>query len=107
LEPAALLAATRSIEKQLGRTTGIRWGPRVIDIDILLFGDVVSSSTDLVLPHPRMMDRAFVLQPIVDIEPSLRHPVTGESLEEHLAKGEFERVRRRFEGESLLPEPVR
>jgi len=107
LEPAALLAATRSIERELGRTPGLRWGPRIIDIDLLLFDDLAISDPDLVLPHPRMMERAFVLQPLVDLDPAIRHPATNEELARRLAGGGFETVHRRFDGEALLPERVR
>jgi 7,8-dihydro-6-hydroxymethylpterin-pyrophosphokinase len=84
----------------------VRWGPRLIDIDVLLYDDLVSADADLVLPHPRMMDRAFVLQPLVDLDPGLRDPVSGVTLAEHLAEGTFEAVQRRFDGIDLLPEPV-
>ena len=69
LSPAELLALCNRIERQIGRKRTIRWGPRVIDIDILLYNDVVAHERGLVLPHPRMMDRAFVLAPLAEIAP--------------------------------------
>ncbi|MCW2283318.1 2-amino-4-hydroxy-6-hydroxymethyldihydropteridine diphosphokinase [Rhodoblastus acidophilus] len=72
LAPRALLALTQEAERALGRTPGLRWGPRVIDIDILLYEDVVWADENLVLPHPEMTRRAFVLQPLAEIAPDLR-----------------------------------
>ncbi|QYR23835.1 2-amino-4-hydroxy-6-hydroxymethyldihydropteridine diphosphokinase [Paenibacillus sp. sptzw28] len=74
LEPLALLRAMLSIEKQLGRTRDIRWGPRTIDLDLLLMEDVAMEAGELNLPHPRMMERAFVLVPLRDILES-GHPL--------------------------------
>jgi 2-amino-4-hydroxy-6-hydroxymethyldihydropteridine diphosphokinase len=71
LEPLPLLAHCLGVESALGRDrkTGRRWGPRMIDIDVLYFGDVVADAPALTLPHPRMMERAFVLAPLTDIAP--------------------------------------
>ena len=69
LSPAELLALCNKLERQIGRKRTIRWGPRVIDIDILLYNDMVVHEGDLVLPHPRMMERAFVLVPLAEIAP--------------------------------------
>ena len=74
LSPQALLAAAQSIENRLGRKRTVRWGPRTIDIDILLYGDLVLKSADLTIPHPRMQERAFVLQPLALLAPELRLP---------------------------------
>ena len=71
LSPAQLLALCNKIERQIGRKRTIRWGPRVIDIDILLYNDMVMRDGDLILPHPRMMERVFVLAPLAEIAPDV------------------------------------
>lgn len=68
LEPAELLAATRAVEETLGRVRGDRWGPRTIDVDILTFDEVTIDEPDLVVPHPRMHERGFVLVPLGELE---------------------------------------
>lgn len=85
LGPASLLAATQAIERALGRVRGRRFGPRAIDLDILFYGDAVVDTPDLVVPHPRIPERRFVLQPLNDIAPDWRHPVTGQTVAEMLA----------------------
>jgi 2-amino-4-hydroxy-6-hydroxymethyldihydropteridine diphosphokinase len=75
LAPIQLLEKTLTIEKQLGRERRLRWGARVIDIDILYYGDLVLADTDLHLPHPRLHERRFTLVPLVEIAPNFRHPV--------------------------------
>lgn len=82
LPPLALLQELQEIERRVGRTPTFRMGPRIIDIDILLHDDCVLESEALRLPHPAMMDREFVVLPLADVEPGLRHPVTGESVAE-------------------------
>ncbi len=69
LEPLELLAACQRVEAALGRVRDVRWGPRTIDVDILLFGARAIDHPDLVVPHPRMRERAFVLMPLLDIDP--------------------------------------
>jgi 2-amino-4-hydroxy-6-hydroxymethyldihydropteridine diphosphokinase len=69
LPPCALLALTQALERELGREPGPRWGPRPLDIDILDYGGLVLEQADLVLPHPRMCERAFVLVPLAEIAP--------------------------------------
>ena len=81
LPPFELLQVTRHIENTLGRTRAIRWGPRSIDIDILLYGDVVIDHADLTIPHPRMTEHRFVLVPLAEIAPSVRHPKTKERMQ--------------------------
>jgi 2-amino-4-hydroxy-6-hydroxymethyldihydropteridine diphosphokinase len=71
LSPPSLLAAIKGIEKALGRTEGIRWGPRVIDIDILFYDDLRSDDAALTLPHRELFRRAFVLVPLAEIAPDL------------------------------------
>jgi 2-amino-4-hydroxy-6-hydroxymethyldihydropteridine diphosphokinase len=71
----ALLHRTLQIERDLGRVRVNKWEPRTIDIDILLFGDQIISSQELVVPHPLMHERRFVLQPLAEIAPEAVHPV--------------------------------
>ena len=68
LEPAELLAAIRAVEETLGRVRGERWGPRTIDVDILTFDEATIDEPDLVVPHPRMHERGFVLVPLGELE---------------------------------------
>jgi 2-amino-4-hydroxy-6-hydroxymethyldihydropteridine diphosphokinase len=86
LDPFSLLRALKRIESDLGRVPGPRYGPRAIDIDILLLDDVVLTSPELTIPHPAMLERAFVLIPLAEIAPGQRHPVAGRTIEE-LARG--------------------
>ncbi|MEP4486796.1 MAG: 2-amino-4-hydroxy-6-hydroxymethyldihydropteridine diphosphokinase [Halioglobus sp.] len=67
LQPLALLHALQAIETAHGRTREVRWGARTLDLDILLFGELTSTSTALTLPHPRMHERLFVLRPLLDL----------------------------------------
>lgn len=85
--PLQLLALLHRVERDLGRTrTGVPpRGPRVIDIDILLFGTAVMESSALTLPHPRMNERRFVLEPLLEINPDLRDPLDREKLSKKLA----------------------
>lgn len=76
LDPLPLLAELKSIQRRAGRTHDpIRFGPRIIDLDIIFYDDAVIQSPDLVVPHPRMHKRAFVLVPICDIDSKIIHPV--------------------------------
>jgi 2-amino-4-hydroxy-6-hydroxymethyldihydropteridine diphosphokinase len=78
-----LLASCLSVEERMGRVRGERWGPRVIDVDVLLFRDEAWSGPDLALPHPRLTERAFVLVPLADVAPGLC--LRGRTIEEWLA----------------------
>jgi 2-amino-4-hydroxy-6-hydroxymethyldihydropteridine diphosphokinase len=69
--PQQLLALAREAEDAAGRTRGVRWGPRTLDVDILLVGDAVVSTPELQVPHPRMWERGFVLVPLADLAPEL------------------------------------
>ena len=73
------------IEKRLGRVRTQRWGPRLIDLDLLLYGQQVIEETDLRVPHPEITRRSFVLVPLVELDPLLVHPVTGQTLVSHLS----------------------
>lgn len=80
LPPGRLLAGLQSIERAAGRVrTGARWGPRVLDLDLLLYGEVTSNGERLTLPHPRMHERAFVLVPLLEIAPGIRIPGRGDA----------------------------
>ena len=82
LEPETLLLAVMEIERQMGRERRIRWGERLIDIDILFYGNLVSQSQRLTIPHPFIQDRNFVLQPLLEIAPDFFHPVLQKSIRE-------------------------
>lgn len=84
LPPPALLETCQSIEQRLGRVRLERWGPRTMDIDILLYGDVKQDDPQLTLPHPRMLERAFVLVPLADLVPEL--VIDKRTVAEHLAR---------------------
>jgi len=85
LPPARLLAELQRIEKQLGRTRDVRWGPRTIDLDILLMGDTIADEPGLTIPHPRMHERRFVLEPLCELAPDAVHPVLKKTMRELLA----------------------
>jgi 2-amino-4-hydroxy-6-hydroxymethyldihydropteridine diphosphokinase len=74
------------IEKRLGRVRTQRWGPRTIDLDLLFYGSQVIEEPELHVPHPEVTRRAFVLVPLVELDPMLVHPVTGETLVSHLSQ---------------------
>lgn len=80
LGPRPLLDALQKIENEMGRTGSARWGPRVIDLDILLYGQEIISEEGLTIPHPEMHKRRFVLQPLFEIAPYEIHPVYGISI---------------------------
>ena len=81
LDPLSLLDFIKSIEHAAGRVRdAIRFGPRVLDLDIILFDDVVQNDSKLTLPHPRMHKRRFVLKPICDIDPDINHPVLQQTM---------------------------
>ena len=77
LSPEGLLRACLETEREMGRVRTVRDGPRTIDIDILFYGDVRRETPGLTIPHPRLHERRFVLEPLFEIAPALRHPVLG------------------------------
>ncbi len=81
-----LLWNLQRIEARLGRTRSQRWGPRTMDLDLLLYGDLVIEEDDLRLPHPELARRAFVLVPLVELDPQITHPVSGLSVVQMLAR---------------------
>jgi 2-amino-4-hydroxy-6-hydroxymethyldihydropteridine diphosphokinase len=85
LGPGALLDHLKRIEAGAGRVPTFRYGPRLIDIDILFYDDLVLASDRLTIPHPRLHERAFVLAPLMDLAPGRVHPVLGRSLADLLA----------------------
>ncbi len=82
LEPASLLRELLAIERGLGRTRNQRWGPRSVDLDLLLYGQAVIEQPGLSVPHPWMAIRRFVLEPATQIAPTMQHPVYGKTLEQ-------------------------
>ena len=86
LSPRELLLACTEIEQSLGRTREVRWGPRTMDIDILLYGEEIMKEADLEIPHPRMHERLFVLGPLCQIAREVRHPALGETIGSLLIK---------------------
>ena len=93
LFPMQLLARVARIESALGRLRAVPKGPRTLDIDILLYGKAVVRSEALEIPHPRMGERRFVLAPLADLAPGLRHPVTHKTVREMLEAAPAQTVR--------------
>ncbi|MBI1794729.1 MAG: 2-amino-4-hydroxy-6-hydroxymethyldihydropteridine diphosphokinase [Chloroflexi bacterium] len=96
LDAESLLKRLKQIEVQVGREQSFRWGPRQIDIDILFYDDLVLESESLVIPHPRLHERAFVLVPLADIAPDYVHPVFKKTVTELLLKVDRTGIRHRL-----------
>jgi len=100
-EPHALLAICQNVEKHVGRVPSDRFGPRHLDIDILLYGDLCIETEDLTIPHPRIEERRFVLVPLVEIAPELRSPNNNQRYADVLSRlGEGKKVLRSLINES-------
>ena len=84
LTPRDLLVLLKGLERDLGRTPSRRFGPRLIDLDILYYEDQIVNEVDLQIPHPRISERDFVLKPLAEIAPDRRHPITGKTTGEML-----------------------
>jgi 2-amino-4-hydroxy-6-hydroxymethyldihydropteridine diphosphokinase len=94
LDPLALLQRLQNIQREAGRLRDtVRFGPRIIDLDILFYDDAVIATGALEIPHPRMHKRRFVLRPICDIDPAIVHPVLQTSVSDLLARLEDENQR--------------
>lgn len=86
LTPEQLLKAVKDIEREMGRVPSFPNAPRPIDIDMLFYGDLVMDTPDLIIPHPRLAERAFVLTPLAEIAPEVVHPVLKAAVADLLAK---------------------
>ncbi len=81
-EPHLILQILLNIEKKFGRTRQEKWGPRTLDLDLLLYDDLILETATLQIPHPRIRERAFVLAPLAEIVPNWVEPVSGKTIEE-------------------------
>jgi 2-amino-4-hydroxy-6-hydroxymethyldihydropteridine diphosphokinase len=84
LLPLDLLKHLKSVETSLGRRPSFRYGPRLIDLDILFYDNLILKSSDLIIPHPRLQERAFMLIPLADLAPDLCHPILGKTVQQML-----------------------
>ncbi len=84
LQPLNLLLTIKDIERQMGRTTTVKWGPRIIDIDILFYGNTMINSPALTIPHPYLHERRFTLEPLNEIAPQFIHPLLQQTVQQLL-----------------------
>ncbi len=94
LFPRQLLAVLLRIEREMGRVRKLAKGPRLIDIDLLLYGRAIVKAPELEVPHPRLHERRFVLEPLAELAPDLRHPITRRTMRELLGAVSNQVVRR-------------
>lgn len=92
LTPVELLSYIKKIEVALGRQPTFRNGPRIIDLDILFYDQLVINTPVLTIPHPRLGERAFVLVTLADLDPELRHPITGKTVREMLDRNDTQSI---------------
>jgi 2-amino-4-hydroxy-6-hydroxymethyldihydropteridine diphosphokinase len=85
-KPIKTLAILKAIEREMGREPGPRFGPRLIDLDLLFYRDWVFEGHELVIPHPRLTERSFVLMPLLELEQEIVHPVSGQLLKDILER---------------------
>lgn len=94
LTPDELFNYLKKIESELGRKSAVRYGPRIIDLDLLFYNDLTYNTADLTIPHPRLHERAFVLIPLADIAPDMIHPVQNKTVNEILSQIDISGVTR-------------
>jgi len=102
LAPEAVLRTLLQTEASFGRVRRERWGPRLLDLDLLLFGDVVLTTPTLQIPHPRMHERAFVLVPLQEIASHWRDPISGKTIAQLAQTVDRDGVQRLIEGSTVL-----
>lgn len=103
LSPHELLRALKSLEEEMGRRASFRNAPRPIDVDILLFDDLVVETPELIIPHPRIHERAFVLAPLAEIAPELVHSTLKLTMRELLDRVDCRGVKPFLDANTLLP----
>jgi 2-amino-4-hydroxy-6-hydroxymethyldihydropteridine diphosphokinase len=91
--PLQLLTALLRIEREMGRIRRLPRGPRIIDIDVLLIGSAIIDTPRLTVPHPRMLERRFVLEPLLEIAPELVHPIIKRPLRDYLSQVKMQKLR--------------
>lgn len=106
IDAAALLAACKRVEHELGRTSGLRYGPRTIDLDVLLFGDAVIDTAALTVPHARLCERDFVVTPLLEIAPDIVLPDGSRLRREDAVEGRVRGVIGRLPGTAPLDPPA-
>jgi 2-amino-4-hydroxy-6-hydroxymethyldihydropteridine diphosphokinase len=84
-DPLVFLQSLKAIEAEAGRESTERWGPRTLDLDLLFWGDQIITTPELIIPHPQIAQRRFVLLPLAEIAPDLKHPVNGFTIKEMLS----------------------